>query len=61
MHKRRISQRAGAWVLSAAMLFNGLPLNVFAESTEDGIYQEASDTGEPQASENTDSAGVDSS
>lgn len=61
MHKRRISQRAGAWVLSAAMLFNGLPLNVFAESTEDGIYQEASDTGELQASENTDSAGVDSS
>lgn len=43
MHKRKISTRAGAWVLSAAMLFNGMPLSVLAESGDE-YYAEAADT-----------------
>ncbi len=44
MRKRNFSKRAGAWILSAAMLFNGLPVNVFwllQESREQGGPEEA--------------------
>lgn len=44
MRNRKFSQRAGAWILSAAMLFNGLPVNVFAESDEEIVSGESTDT-----------------